>query len=261
MTELYKKKGICIWCSRSSNETSFLTKPHTIPKKLNAHKIGFDICDQCNKYFGSDNNEEKIKYSIDKITKEIFNVHRFLLSNEKDSNSWKKFKSQFFNYYHSKNALKIKIDYRKNIGFEEAFTKKFKRGIYNIFLQEYHRNTENGLDAQFDEIRNFVRYNIGDLPLYYLKNRTGIRLTEDLDMPMEFSFNQHVQSIIDRYGFYHMTLKGLNFFIAVNQKAFENIDNYLIPECKYLMGSGFVFNKLIEIKKISQIDFTIQDWS
>ncbi|MCC4227169.1 HNH endonuclease [Zunongwangia profunda] len=260
MTKIYKKKGICIWCLKSGKETSFLTKPHTIPKKLNAHNIGFDICDECNKYFGYDNNEERIKYSIDKITKEILNVHKFLLSNKKNSNSWRNFKSQFFNYYHSENMLKFRIYYRKNIGFEEAFTKKFKRGIYNIFLQEYHRNTENGLDKQFDALRAFVRYGIGNFPLYYLKNRKGIRITEDLDMPMKFSFNQHVQNIIQQFGFYHMTLKGLNFFISVNEKAFQNIDNYLLPECKYLMGSGFVFDQLITIKRISQIDFTTQDW-
>jgi len=257
----YSNKGKCIWCLKSNPEVSFLTKPHTIPKKLNANKIGFDICDQCNQYFGSDNKEEKVKYAIDKITKEIFNVHKFLLENKKDSNSWKKFKSQFFDYYHKDKTLKIKLDYRRNIGFEILFTKKFKRGIYNLFLQEYHRNTENGFDSQFDRIRKFVRYDEENLPLFYLKNSRGIRMTEDLTQPKELTFNSNVQNDIMKYGFFHLTFTGLNFYIAVNDKAYKNIETYLIPESENLIGSGFVFKELIEVRKISQIDFTLQNWN
>jgi len=256
----YIRKGKCIWCLKTKPEVEFYTQPHTIPKKLNSHNIGFDICDSCNKFFGSDNKLDKVTYSIDKVLKELFNVHKFLLNNNKNSNSWKTFKSQFFNYYHTSKTLKLNIDYRRNIPYANQLTRKFKRGIYNIFLQEYHRNTGNGLDSKFDRIREFVRHDSGDIPLYYLRNSNGIRLTEDLETPHELPFNDYVLEIIDKFGFYQLSLTGLNFYVAVTEKANSNFD-YLIKDSHQQIGSGFIFDKLIELKKISQIDFTLRNWN
>ncbi|MGV8946898.1 MAG: hypothetical protein ACOH1N_10755 [Lutibacter sp.] len=256
----YIRKGKCIWCLNVKPDVEFYTKPHTIPKKLNSHNIGFDICDSCNKFFGSDNKLDKVTYSIDKVLKEFFNVHKFLLTNSKDSNSWKNFKSQFFNYYHKSKTLKLNIDYRRNIPYANQLTRKFKRGIYNIFLQEYHRNTENGLDNKFKRIREFVRYDIGDLPLYYLKSSNGVRITEDLELSHKLMFNDYTLEIIDKYGFYQLSLTGLNFYVAATDKANSNFD-YLIEDSKRQIGSGFLFNALIELKKLSQIDFTLPNWN
>ena len=256
----YIKEGKCIWCLQSKPEVEFYTKPHTIPKKLNSHNIGFDICDSCNNFFGSDNKLDKVTYSIDKVLKEFFNVHKFLLTNKKDSNSWKKFKSQFFNYYHSSKTLKLNVDYRRNANYAHQLTRKFKKGIYNIFLQEYHRNTYNGLDPKFNRIREFVRHDIGDLPLYYLKSSNGVRMTEDFELSHELTFNDYVRQTIDNYGFYRLSLTGLNFYIAATDKANSNLD-YLINDSKHLIGSGFVFTGLIEIKKLTEIDFTLRNWN
>ena len=255
----YIRKGKCIWCLKTKPEVEFYTKPHTIPKKLNSHNIGFDICDSCNSYFGSDNKFDKVTFSIDKILKEFFNVHKFLLKNNRTSNSWRTFKSQFFNYYHSSKTLKLNIDYRRNNIYANQLTRKFKRGIYNIFLQEYHRNTEGGLDSKFDRLRVFVREDLGDVPLYYLKSSNGVRLTEDLELPHKLPFNDKSLEIINNFGFYSVCLTGLNFYLAVTDKSNSNFD-YLIKDSEYQIGTGFVFTELIELKKIDQIDFTLRNW-
>lgn len=65
----YINKGICIWCLKSKPEVKFLHKPHTIPRTLNNVNIGFDICDDCNHFFGTDNRNNIVPYSLDKITK------------------------------------------------------------------------------------------------------------------------------------------------------------------------------------------------
>lgn len=256
----YIQKGKCIWCLESRPNVTFFTQPHTIPKALNSHNIGFDICDICNKFFGSDNNSERVTYSIDKILKEFFNVHKFLLSNDKDSNSWKRFKSQFFNYYHTQKTLKLKIDYIRDPNYANQFTRKFKRGIYNIFLQEYHRHTENGLDEKFNRIRNFVRYDIGDLPLFYLKNSNGVRIVEDLELPHFLSFNDYSLELMEKYGFYHLNLTGLYFYVMATEKADSNSE-YLFRDSQELIGTGFVFTELIELKKLNEIDFTLRNWN
>ena len=255
----YIKIGKCIWCLKSSPEVEFYTKPHTIPRALNPQNIGFDICDSCNSFFGSDNKLSKVTFSMDKVIKEFFNVHRFLLINKKDSNSWKTFKSQFFNYYHTSQTLKLNVDYIRNAPYANELTRIFKRSIYNIFLQEYHRNTQFALDIRFERIRQFVRYDNGDLPLYYLKSSDGVRLMGDLDSHFELSFNDFVLNVLEEYGFYHISFTGLNFFIAATEKSDSNI-NYLINQSTELIGTGFVFKELIELKKLTEIDFTLRNW-
>ena len=130
----YIKNGKCIWCLKSKPEVKFYTKPHTIPKTLNPDNIGFDICDSCNSFFGSDDKLNKVTYSIDKVLKEFFNVHKFLLLTKKDSNSWKNFKSQFFNYYHKSRTLKLNVDYIRNAPYANELTRKFKRETDENFL-------------------------------------------------------------------------------------------------------------------------------
>jgi len=49
--------------------------------------------------------------------------------------------------------------------------------------------------------------------------------------------------------------------VKLYNKAYKNIKTYLIPESENLIGSGFVFKELIEVRKISQIDFTLQNWN
>ncbi|WP_194584658.1 hypothetical protein [Aquimarina muelleri] len=153
----------------------------------------------------------------------------------------------------------MKIDYRRNATYINQLTRKFKRGIYNIFLQEYHRNTENGLDNKFDKIREFVRYDIGELPLYYLKNSNGVKMTEDLDLSHGLPFNGYLIEILDKYGFYHLSMIGLNFYLEATEKAKLNLD-YLIKDSNHLIGTGFVFKELIELKKLNEIDFTLRNW-
>ena len=255
----YTRKGICIWCLKTKPNVTFYTKPHTIPKKLESNIIGFDICDSCNRYFGSDNNSEKVTFSVDKVFKEFFNVHKFLLTNNKDSNSWRKFKSQFFNYYHSNKTLKLNLDYRRNQYYARELTRKFKRGIYNVFLQEYHRCTKNGLDSQFDRLRQFVRFDKNDIPIYYLQSSNGVRLHDDLNMSPRLPFNDYSKSIISEYGFYHLSLTGLNFFLAVTDKADSNYDYIEKTSLEYI-GSGFAYKGLVELKRLDQVDFTLRNW-
>jgi hypothetical protein len=55
-------------------------------------------------------------------------------------------------------------------------------------------------------------------------------------------------------------MTGLNFFIAASDKADSNME-YLINQAKELIGTGFVFTELIELKKLSEIDFTLRNWN
>ena len=49
----YKEVGKCIWCGATEGNTSFETAPHILPRRLGGTEIGFDVCDNCNHYFGT----------------------------------------------------------------------------------------------------------------------------------------------------------------------------------------------------------------
>ena len=87
-------------------------------------------------------------------------------------------------------------------------------------------------------------------------------MTEDLELPHTLVFNDLVMDIIENYGYFHLMLTGLNFYLAVSEKADVNIE-YLRNDSnsQIASASGFVFDNLIKLDKLNQIDFTLQNWS
>jgi len=148
----YIKTGFCIWCKKSTPDVSFKTEPHSIPSSLGSDTIGFDICDDCNHFFGTVDNTVKPHLSIEVCFKEIFGMIRFMLNSDKNELSYKQLPSIYFDYRHSIRTINIRNAFKFQKDFRSTFTRQFNRGIYEIFLQEYHRQTENGLDSEFDKV-------------------------------------------------------------------------------------------------------------
>ena len=149
--------------------------------------IGFDICDDCNEYFGS--SDELIlsppRFAVEVCVKEVMNISRhFFLKQFKKKKE--KLSSMLFNYYDSKNLLEFKQRNWQTYDFQSFFARQFKRGIFELFLQAYHYRTGNGLDSKFDCIRRFARYNEGDAKLFYVFNR-GIYLVSEIYATSSFS--------------------------------------------------------------------------
>lgn len=48
----YVKTGQCIWCGKQEQEVFFDAAPHIVPHNLGSDDIGFDVCNDCNHYFG-----------------------------------------------------------------------------------------------------------------------------------------------------------------------------------------------------------------
>lgn len=250
----YSEIGKCIWCGKTKEETSFKNRPHTIPYSLGGNTIGFDICDKCNAYFGSDDKSVHPSLSIEVCVKEIFGMIRFMLQTELDENSYKSLKSRYFDYYHSRKVIRIRNSFSNTQPFIRAFTKQFKRGLYEIFLQEYHRVTKDGLNPFFDAIRRYARDGKGDLPVYYLMNN-GIRLIEeDLSIPHIGMTDNQVKEV-HNYGFYPFSLFGFDFYIEVSPKAHLCREVYISKICKDYGVGGFVNRGFIEMNRITDIPF------
>jgi|SRR5665647_781392 len=255
----YIKVGKCIWCLNEKPLVSFFNKPHTISKKIGGTSIGFDICDSCNSYFGITDKSTKYPMSVELAFKEIFNVTRHLLSilSEKQKNNNQILKSVYFEYYKSKKILRIKKRFEFKSYFIKDFTRQFKKGVYEVFLQEYHRNTGLGLDSRFDKIRKFVRYDKGDLPLYFADNNGIYLVSEDIDIPI-LAFDEHNISPINDFGFYSIYLFGHFLYLEVTPRAELTREIYLKNEAKQIVGSGFINKSIREMINITDLDFTLQ---
>lgn len=259
MKKEYVKEGKCIWCSKEKPEVSFYNEPHTISKQIGANNIGFDICDSCNQYFGTTDSNSKYQMSVELAFKEIFNVTRHLMPDAQENKikNIKILKSVYFEYYKSQQVLRVKNRFKFQKDFIENFTRQFKRGVYEVFLQEYHRNTGKGLEEKFNNLRNFVRYDKGDLPLYFGDNNGVYLVPVDMESP-SLAFNDKVISIIDEYGFYMLWLFGHIFYLEVTPKATFTREIYLNSEAKKMVGSGFILKCIKEMTFVTELDFTLR---
>lgn len=255
MKKEYVKYGKCIWCNKEKPDVTFYNEPHTISRQIGASTIGFDICDSCNNYFGTKDKSSRYQMSVELAFKEIFNVTRHLIpdSSEKDSI----LRSVYFEYYKSQRLLRVKNAFKFQQNFLKNFTHQFKRGMYEVFLQEYHRNTGQGLDEKFNNLRKFVRYDQGDLPLYFGDNNGIYLLPVNLEAP-SLTFDDSILSTINDYGFYTLWLFGHIFYLEVTPKAALCRDIYLNNEAKMIVGSGFILKRIKEMTYVTELDFALQ---
>lgn len=244
----YIKTGQCIWCGRTEPEVAFENKPHILPHSLGGEEIGFDICDDCNAFFGT---ATLGKPSLDFVFKEIFNAYRFFSQNL-DSESYKNFHSAFFNYYHNKHLIRIKNNFKTS-----TITRQFKRSLFYIFLQKYHYVTKNGNHPMFDSVRKFARYDIGNPKVFYVFN--NIILTpenqEHPDMPMNAKLIEDMMFS----GLFPFWCIGHHFYLEIFPMAFNvNGISYLHKQAKEILIPAIGNEGIYEFDDIMQIDFLMQ---
>ena len=252
----YTNKGICIFCGKSSPDVTFYNQPHILPKAMGGEIIGVDICDDCNKYFGSSDYLilNPPRFGVEVCVKEVMNVarHFFLKQFKKQK---EKLKSMLFNYYDSKKLLEFKRRNWQTYSFQLFFARQFKRGMFELFLQAYHYKTGNGLDSKFDSIRRFARYNEGDAKLFYVFNK-GIYFVGDMQHP-RFPMSDRSLAEIENHGFYTMHFNGHFFILEVVPQKEELRNTYLQKMCEEHCIGGGVYAYVQELKYINEIDFTL----
>ena len=244
----YKEIGQCIWCGKKEPEVSFEKKPHILPHSLGGDEIGFDICDDCNAYFGT---STQGKPSLDFVFKEIFNAYRFFSQNL-NTESYKNFHSSFFNYYHKKHLIKVSNNF--NIS---TITRQFKRSLFYIFLQKYHYITKNGNHPMFDSVRKFARYNIGNPKVFYVFNNIILAPAnkEHPNIPM----NTKLIEDIMYSGLYSFWCIGHLFYIEIFPMMYNvNGISYLHKQAKEILIPAVGNERIYELNNIMQIDFLMQ---
>jgi hypothetical protein len=152
----------CIWClQEASDTTTFNKRAHTVPQSLGGQEICANVCDECNHYFG--NHAQQLP-SIEAIIKEAFVLARYRFLDGKNigkNQAMPRFTSRFFSVGTNPPSLKLK----------QIFQLRYK-----MYLEEIERQVGEGHEPRYDFIREFARFDQGDLPVFYFHRRAGIFL-------------------------------------------------------------------------------------
>ena len=124
-------------------------------------------------------------------------------------------------------------------------------------MQEYHRQTRDGLDERFDAIRRFARYNEGDVPVWHMQyNPIGVHPMCDESEGLEIPITAEAIENINTYGIFRLFIRGFWFYLAVVPHTNEVYWQYLKQEDEE-MTSGAIFRGVIELNNVLEIDFTL----
>lgn len=243
----------CIWCNRNEELAAFKTIAHTFPQSLGGKNICLNVCDDCNFAFGR---KQSFQPSVDLAIKEIFNLSRFLISDKKNIRSYKRFSSEYFKVNPELRKIGVKMKYKFQSKFQENFARSFKRGIYKIFLEERERICGDSHSEEFNFIREFSRYNLNDIPLYYLKPLQPIILIdqENLDNPKLYFMKSHIE-LHEKYRLYEFYYGGYTYLLHTNAFMQDfHINNYM-NEIILKNNNSISSSILIKINKMEDLDF------
>jgi hypothetical protein len=247
----------CLWCLKNEFETTFLKKAHTIPKSLGGQSYNQNVCDECNYYFG--NREcHNGKYSIEVALKEAFNISReMMMKSDIQKRKVGNFKSQFFQIKErdGKYRLIIKDSFRFTKGFQEELCRAFKRGLLKMYLEELNLQKSLGFEDTYNEIRNFSRYNIGEIPIFYFNRKVGIimMLKNEATTPKLY-FNK-MNYLISDEKLCEIEFLGHVFCFPYTKITTSDFESHIF---KSMVAKKELFDGIGEIKKLTDIDLTLK---
>jgi hypothetical protein len=244
----------CIWCLKTDLETSFNKLAHIFPKSIGGMLSTPHVCDNCNHYFGAKQNPSKP--SVEIALKEPLNISRYYVLSQfrKGKVGLPRFKSEYFSYNLTKQHVDTLYKYRLISDFQKRFIRQLKRGLYKVFLETRSITHADALDSKYDFIRHFARYDLGELPVYYFTPKLkAIFVSEPDALHPQIRFTESIEGEMSEFGFY-------GYYFITHYLAFPVISNYLITLENYmkytLQSKDRIFEKAIEIKSLSDLDFT-----
>lgn len=247
----------CLWCnlSEENDNITFIKKAHSIPQSLGGKFLCKNVCDTCNQYFGS---RQYNKPSVEVVLREGFELTRNMAFSSKKgkSNQYARFKSTFFKLNTRNNTFSMKPIYSIKPGFQANMARQFKRGIFKIFLEEYQRQTDKGMDNRFDFMREFARYDFNDIPVFYLTPKVpALFYSEKEFISPELNFHHTLQKKIDDYEFYQLRIFGHGFLIPTHRNWNLTIEDNLDKAKKDLLGT---YKEFKLINSFNDVDFSLE---
>ncbi len=242
---------------KEESEVSFKNKAHTIPKSLGGQNFNRNVCDLCNSYFGNPSQENK--YSIESALKETFCISRELfLIRSTAKRQIGKFKSMFFEIKtrNGKRRLGIKSAFLLKPNFQEQICRDFKRGLYKMWFEELDRQTipKIGYDSKYDLVRNFSRYNQGDVPVIYFERSIGIFAMMEKEAEIPTLMLNRMKYLYEDDKFAEIEFLGHVFGFPIVEISENDFKQYIQSSME--LKKEF-FSNAIVIQKLVDIDFAL----
>ncbi len=244
----------CIWCRGTEGNKVFRKRAHTFPQSLDGENICDNVCDECNHYFGSPTRDGS---SVEVVLKEALNISKYLLLqtiNGIPKN--KRYKSEFFNIDWNKRSITSKFKYKHTKNFQEHAGRQLRRGLFKVFLEERERQRGDALDERFDFIREFARYNLNDLPVYWFVPKFDIVLFQRDDiLKPQIRFTEFSDEMDANYRIFEYHIVGHYFALPTSKLYLLTLRSYL----NHLKDSGHPFGLILrEIRRFSDVDITFK---
>lgn len=248
----------CLWCKLVEGETTFDKKAHTIPKSLGGQNYNQTVCDICNHFFGNATSENR--YSIETALKETFCITRQrLLSCRTQKRQVGKFKSIFFDVKERNGKLRLVLNksFQFKTEFQQQLCRNFKRGLIKMWFEEFDRQSKSdiGQDEKFDTIRQFSRYNFGNLPVIYFERKYGIFLFTKSEAETPTLILNRMNYLYENEKFTEIEFLGHVFGFPIAQFTREDFDLYIKSSLE--KKTDFFVNAVL-LDKLIDIDFTLR---
>lgn len=250
----------CIWCLKTETEKAFNKQAHTIPRSLGGKMLNPNVCDECNEYFGSKGSDD---VAIEEAFKEAFVITKKRMQEPSNlihnpNKKTKRIKSRYFEFYQKdgKSSLKVKLSFKFLPGFQSKLCHYFKRGLYKIYLEELNRQFGLGFEPEYDFIREFARYNLGEYPVFYFERNAGIIMTlkDEIESPT-IIFDKMNYLLRGKYGFTEIEFMG-HVFGFPTRRLYELEAHRYLRETKKLKQRFFKGMKVI--KYLTDIDLALK---
>jgi hypothetical protein len=246
----------CLWCLKREPLVTFQKKAHTIPKSLGGQNFNKNVCDTCNEFFGNRNNLNQ-GYSIEEALKETFNITRRKLLQVNDTKrKVGRFKSKFFEIKEKKGKQKliIKPSFRFSSQFQSEICRAFKRGLYKMFFEELNKQKNVGYEKQYDKIRDFARFDKGDLPVFYFNRSVGVLLMLAREAETPTLFFDRMKYLYTNQTFTEIEFLGHVLGFPTTDFTNDQIQDYIY---KSLQLKEKLFKNAVLIERLTDVDLAL----
>lgn len=250
----------CIWCCRTEETATFNTKAHTIPQSMGGKFICENVCDKCNDFFGEHSNGLP---SIETVLKEAFLPSKVMLIHHQGEIGKNKLipriNSHYFDINVKKWKIKPKMAYKVRPGFQRLLGRQLRKGIFKVFLEETERVNKDGLDSKFDFIREFVRLDLGDYPVFYFQWHFAVHVPTDLmnfrEPQIYFEEDWRAKWLMAGFGFFEFELMCHTFSVPIIRDYKLMMDWYKQETIKI---KKVAFSEMREIEYFTDMDITLR---
>ena len=242
----------CLWCLETVPNVTFNKKAHTIPKSLGGQNFNQNVCDSCNEFFGF-----RVKhYSIEEVLKETFIISRQRLLVRTPKRKIGNFKSRFFEIKerNGRRRLVIKTAFRFDDNSQKELCRYFKRGLYKMYFEELNRQINLGFEDKYKLIRNFARYDKGDLPVIYFSRAFGalFALMSEAETPV-LLFDRMKYLYTDEH-FTEIEFLGHVFGFQITDCNQVDLEDYIHASLKLKQN---LFKECRIIERLTDVDFSL----